>query len=137
VGTVIMMVAASTGGTESGLASIDVPLSGALLGVEWAARCFFDTTLDFEEFQLSFGSVFVVSNDSRQVIATTTLGGLVIGAAASPIGQAAHYVALPDIPVGMGERLFLHAFGSAGAVGVCRCCLHFDFNLDLPKARRR
>jgi len=137
MGTVIQMSATSTGGNESGLAQIDIPLNGNLVGVDWAGYTDFDTTADFQLWQLSFGSALVVTNDSRQVIANVTVGFMRIGAAGIMIGRINHYTPLPQVPVGMGERLFLHSTALAGVVGTIRAMIHFDFDLDKVAVRRR
>lgn len=137
MGSVIQMRATSTGGTESGLASIDSPLDGLIEGVEWNVDTVYDTTLDKQLWQLSFGSVVALVNDSRQVISNLAVGNLILGAGGSAIAAGHMYTKLPDISVSMGERLFLHSFAAAGVVGSAYCCLHMSFNLDLPKARRR
>lgn len=138
MGSVIQMAGVSTGGLESALAQIDVPLNGAILGVEWACFADLETALDDQIWQLSFGSTFNSGNDSRQVISNATLGGVVhLTAVGAVMGQVNSYTKLPDIPVGMGERLFLHSSAAAGVVGSARCMVHFDFDVDQPKARRR
>jgi hypothetical protein len=137
MGTVIAMQVTSTGGTESGLAAIDVPKDGALIGVTWACRTFWDTTLDFQDWQLSFGSASSTANDSRQIISEVSLGTMTIGAAGIMVGQANVYDSIPDIQVGMGERIFLHSIAAVAVVGHVVALLHFDFDLDMPKARRR
>jgi hypothetical protein len=138
MGTVIMMVATSTGGDQSALASIDVPKDGALIGVDWSGHSIYDTTLDFQLWQLSFGSTLSLINDSRQVISMASFGGMtVFTAVGAAIAMIDKYVHIPDIPVGSGERIFLHSTAAAGVAGIVRGLLHFDFDLDLPRARRR
>lgn len=131
------MLGSTTGGTEHAIAAIDIPRAGHLISVEWSVRAFYDTTLDFSDYQLSFGSVGVIANDSRQVISNVTLGGMVFTAGGSIIAVWNSMTILPDVIVGQGERLFLHAISAAGVVGTARVCLGFDFDLDLPRARRR
>jgi hypothetical protein len=131
------MRGASTGGTESALAQIDVPMNGHIVGIEWACNADFDTDNDSQTWQLSFGSVNVDVNDSRQVISTITVGFMTFTAGGSVVAKANGFTMLPDIPVGMGERLFLHSLAAAGVVGVARLVIHFDFDLDQMKVRRR
>jgi len=137
MGTRIQMLAVSTGGVESALASIDIPKNGNLVGVEWAARCSFDTTGDAQTWQLAFGSVIASVNDSRQVISNCTMGVLIIGAAGIMLGGQNFFDVIPDIQVGAGERLYVHSNATAGVVGTALVMLSFDFDLDLPRARRR
>lgn len=137
MGTAIMMAGTSTGGTENGLAQIDSPMAGNLVGVDWAGYCDFDTDNDIGFFQLSFGSTNTVQNDSRQVISNFSFGALTFTAGGSVIGKADHYVPLPDIPIGMGERLWIHGINAAGVVANFRVMLYFDFDLDKVQVRRR
>jgi hypothetical protein len=137
MGTVIQMQAASTGGVESGLAAIDIPKDGSIEGVEWAAYADFDTDNDLQIWQLSFGSTVANVNDSRQVISNCSVGALTFTAGGSVIARGDKYSILPGIPVGAGERLFLHSSAAAAVVGTVRCVISFSFDLDMPKARRR
>jgi hypothetical protein len=132
------MVATSTGGTENALASIDVPMNGNLIGVEWACNSDMDVTGDDQVWQLSFGSTSSVANDSRQVISNLNMGGYVhLTAVGAVVSQGNRYTPLPDVPVGMGERLYLHSIAAAGVVGRAMAVLHFDFDLDKVQVRRR
>ncbi len=137
MGTVIGMVATTTGGVQSALTSIDVPSNGALIGVEWAVSLDGDADGDTFDAELSFGSTSsLASNDTRSRISTVGIG--FAGAAAAPFIPAANsYSQLPDIPVGMGERIYLHSSATAAVVGRIQCNLHFDFNLDKAMVRRR
>lgn len=137
MGTCVQMRAVSTGGTENALASIDVPMNGNIIGVEWSAYCDFDTDSDVQTWQFSFGSTFANVNDSRQVISNITMGWLGLGAAGIMLGQVNQFVPVPSVPVGMGERLYLHSLAAAGVVGVVLAVLHFDFDLDKVQVRRR
>lgn len=137
MGTAILMHGVTTGGTESAIAQIDVPKDGLLIGIEWGIQALFDTTSDSLRAQVSFGSVAVGTNDSRQVVSVANLGAATFTAGGSIIAGDTHYASLPDIPVGAGERLYLHSIGAAGVVATIQAVLHFDFDLDQPKARRR
>lgn len=134
MGTVIQMYSAVV--PADGMASIDVPHDGKLVGVDWAIRALMagaDTTWVA---QLSFGSTgqFAV-NDTRSVISVCSM---YIDLTTSGAGEAFvnKFVILPNIAVGMGERIYLHGAGTA-VVGTLNVCLHFDFELDRAQARRR
>jgi hypothetical protein len=137
MGTRIFMRAASAGGTESGLAQIDVPMNGNLLSVTWNCSAQLDTTGDRGYFQLSFGTAAVDVNDSRQIISQVSLGGLVFATAVGAVLAVANYHDSMEIPVGMGERIFLHGVNDAAVVAIARLILEFDFNLDKVAVRRR
>jgi len=133
----IMMRATSTGGNESGLAQIDVPKDGNLIGVEWASQASYDTSGDFQNWQLSFGASLSITNDSRSIISQHSLGLMnQITAAGEVMGGDNSFTPM-EIPVGQGERIFLHSNASASFVGSVFCTLHFDFTLDRPSVRRR
>lgn len=134
MGTVIQMFASAV--PADGMASIDVPHDGRLVGVDWAIKSAFAGADGAQDIQLSFGSVNqLLINDTRSVISARALihDFTTSGAAMTNINV---FVKLPDIQVGMGERIFLHATGTAVVV-VIKCCLHFDFELDRALARRR
>jgi len=132
------MVASSTGGSENALASIDVPQNGNLIGVEWSGRTAIDTTADHQTWQLSFGSTLSTANDSRQVLSNATMGTHThLTAVGDTVGQVNKFTVIPDVPVGMGERLYLHSSAAAAVVGTVFCLLHFDFDLDKVQVRRR
>lgn len=137
MGTAIMMAGTSTGGTEA-IANIDCPMNGNLVGIEWAGRAIIDTTADFQDWQCSFGSTAVSANDSRQVISNVSVGNHnFLTSVGDAVGRISQFTPLPAIPVGMGERIFLHSIAAAGVVGQIRATLHFDFDLDKVQVRRR
>ena len=138
MGTVIMMAAVATGGNENALASIDVPMTGHLIAVEWAANFLLNLSTEVGRLQLSFGSTYSSANDSRQVISNVNSGKVgEVTAAGEVLGQANTFTILPDLPVGMGERLYLHGSSSAGVTADALVCLHFDYDLDKVSVRRR
>ncbi len=133
MGTVIQLRAGAV--PANAMVSIDCPMAGRLVGVEWAM----DVAASGADFavliQAGFGSVINEGNDSRNVISNSTLAtDLTTSGAAKTFTN--HYSQLPDIPVGMGERIFLHGAGTAITINV-RCALHFDFELDKASVRRR
>lgn len=137
MGSVIKMYATGTGGAENAVAQIDIPMSGDLIGVQWAFAAEVDADQDTAECQLSFRSTGAfATNDDRGVISEcrqehqlTTSGAVVSG--------INFYSALPDIPVGAGERLYLHLNATASTPSVVACMLHFTFDIDKVASRRR
>lgn len=137
MGTLLQMRGVSTGGVEN-LATIDVPMNGEILGVEWNYRLIYDTTADQISFQLSFGSTYADVNDSRQVISNCLSGQFTsISAVGVVVGGDNFHHPIPQVPVSMGERLFLHSSAAAGVVAVCFALVEFSFDLDKVQARRR
>lgn len=137
MGQVIMMRAISTGGTESSLASVDIPNDGFLAGVEWACSSDYDTDNDTQAWQLSFGATAVTTNDNRQVISNIVVGGLTFTAGGSVIANANMYVKLPDVPVAAGERIFLHSIAAASVVGNANVNIHLSADASRAQVRRR
>lgn len=136
MGTNVQMRGATTGGNENGLASIDVPMNGNLVGVTWNVNVDFDTDNDTFQGQLSFGSTGSAVNDSRQVI-SNCMAGVSMPTSAGFVRGDVNYHDPVEIPVNMGERLFLHGLCSATVVAVMNVTLHFDFDLDKVQVRRR
>jgi len=139
MGTVIGMYAGATGGAQNAIASIDVPANGDLVGVDWDVNSDMDTDLDITTFELSFGSTSsITTNDTRSRISTCATGAVsILTAVGASVGKGTKYVALPDIPVGMGERIYLHALSGATTPASAWANLHFSFDLDKAQVRRR
>ena len=136
MGSLIQMVASGSGGSESALASIDVPANGNLVGYSLHATADLDADSDAITFQISFGSTVSLVNDSRQIIGNARLFS-VFTTSGHQNFSVNQYVSLPDIPVGMGERMYLHINAPASTASALFVVLHFDFNLDMPRSRLR
>jgi hypothetical protein len=135
-GTNIMVSGTGTGGVQSAVAQIDVPLAGNLTGVTWNLVGTLNATEEFTAAQISFGSAFTVANDSRQIVSQVIVQAGIITAA----GAVTEYANLYDqveLGVSMGERLYMHLNATAGVITGCQAILHFDFDLDRPSSRRR
>jgi len=138
MGTIIQMRGAITGGSENAIAAIDVPMNGNLIYVSWHATIAYDTDGDYAQFQLSFGSSHSIANDARQVLSNCLVGAFesVTAVGVVPAGINVGFP-IPDVPVGMGERLYVHSLAAAAIVGAVTALLHFDFDLDKVQVRRR
>ena len=136
MGSVIKMQAAITGGAENAVASIDVPMPGHIIGVQWA--CNYDLDADTESVvaQLSFRSTLASANDDRGVI-TEVRGQLNLTTSGGSFGGINTYVQLPDLAAMGGERIYIHSSCSAGVTGTVVALVHFDFDLDKIAMRRR
>lgn len=134
MGTVIQMY--GSGVPANNLASIDVPRDGKMIGIDWAAVVD-PSGADFSvTIQVSFGSTAQSAvNDSRSSISNIRIGADLTTSGAA-VMHANKYTSLPDIAVGAGERIYVHATGTAIVV-TFDVCLHFDFELDRALARRR
>lgn len=136
MGSTIKMVGDITGGDEDGIATIDVPMQGHLVGVDWAAQYHMDADAEYFQAQLSFSSDgSFQANDNRAVISEIR-AELTLTTSGTVPGGINRYVPM-DLPVMAGERIYLHSFGAAGVTGRVGAILHFDFNVPGMVARRR
>lgn len=136
MGTTILLSGTIAGGVESGLASIDVPANGLLVGYDLVHYADLDADGDNSEIQISFGSAFNNANDSRQLIGFSVLNAVFVTSGRALTSQT-KYVSLPDLQVGMGERIYVHSTTTASTPGGFGVILHFDFELDRPRVRLR
>ena len=134
MGTVIQLYAGAT--PADAMASIDVPADGNLVGIDWTVIVAASGADFSNAFQVSFGSTSsFTSNDGRAAISVIRIATDLTTSGAAVV-SASKYVRLPDLPVGMGERIYLHGAGTA-IVQTANALLHFDFDLDRPRARVR
>jgi len=131
------MYGVATGGAEAAIATIDVPMPGRIIGVDWAVRGVLAGTDFFAEAQLSFRSTAsFTTNDDRGLISETrhqcdlTTSGVAEG-------SVNKYSQVPDLAVMGGERLYLHSNSTASYAGTVSCMVQFDFDLDKISMRRR
>lgn len=137
MGSVIKMYANGTGGAENAVAQIDVPMSGALIGVQWAYSAELDGDSDDGQAQLSFrSSGAFTTNDDRGIISEIrTITELITSGVANAFVNVYH--PLPNIPIAAGERLYLHLNTTASTPSYIGVLLHFDFDIDKVASRRR
>lgn len=136
MGSVIKMYGAGDGDTDV-LAQVDIPMSGSLIGLQWAVAADLDADVEYLVAQLSFRSTGTfTTNDDRGVISEVRAQISLTTSGVSPVAIN-NYVPLPDIPIAAGERLYLHINASAGLNSLVGCMLHFDFDIDKVSSRRR
>jgi hypothetical protein len=136
MGTVIKMYAAGTGGTQDALATIDVPMPGHVVGLDWAVYASLATDFLLTA-QLSFRSASAfATNDDRGIISEIKVG-LEITTTGSVAPVWNKYLELPDLAIMGGERLYLHLKATASTVSEIVALIHFDFDLDKISTRRR
>lgn len=137
MGEVIQVAGTSAGGNENALASFDVPVDSTIVGVDWSGFCAFDTTADFNYWQLAFGNTLNTANDARSIISMFNMGRMIVlTAVGAVLGAGNHYVSLPAIRVSAGERIFLHASSSAATVATVFALVHFSASSARPGSRR-
>jgi len=138
MGSIIKLYGAGTGGAQDALGAMDVPMPGHIIGGQWAIRCDLDATDEQFVAQVSFRAASAyTTNDDRGLISEARSRASLITAESSPANNINLYVALPDLPIMGGERLYLHVSASTGVVSDVTFFLHFDFDLDKISMRRR
>lgn len=136
MGSIIQLYATGTGGLQDGLVSVDIPQDGMILGIQYSVTGLLDAASEFLQIQLSFGSSRSNVHDSRQVIWNGALFKFMTTSGTYQ-NELNGYCSLPDLPVGAGERLFVHLNGSAGVTSTVWLCLHLSFDEARPSVRRR
>lgn len=138
MGSIIKMYSGTlTGGTQDALASIDVPMPGNIIGVQWASSVILAATDFTADLQLSFraqGSW--VNNDDRGIVSEIKIRrDLTTSGDVAP--QVNLYIQIPELSVMGGERLYLHALTTTSTAGNFTTLVHFDFDFDKISVRRR
>jgi len=131
--TVIHMFGAGTGGTESALASVDIPQDGEIKGVEWAVNADLDADAESINVECSFIATYQTgTNDSRGIISN---GAARMSLTTSGVALVSINKYTPvDILVAGGERLYLNVNATAGVVSSIACNVYFQ---PARTARRR
>lgn len=135
MGMMQMIIATTTGGTESALAAVDVPQDGNIIGLDWSVRSDLDADGEFTDLQLSFGSQRTAVNDSRQVISSAAMQAYLLtsGYGVATINK---FVGPLKISVSAGERLYIHANSTAGVVTIATVIIYYDFDIGRSLQRR-
>lgn len=137
MGSVITMYGAGAGSAawENG-SQIDVPQNGTLDGVCLSVSTDADADGDTWAMLLSFSSTpGNPGNDSRSAILMYN-NQLQLVTSGIGVGLGLIYCPLPEIPVAVGERIFLHYFAANGVTITVYAGLHFSFNQAVPSNRR-
>lgn len=132
MGSIQKLYATTTGDAA---AAVDVPQSGHIVGVYWSADGPLSADGDILAAELSFGSTNAfAANDTRQVISEIR-GQTQLVTSGQIFISWNQYHPVPDVPVGAGERLFLHL--STGLTVRVACFVYYDFDEGRPGVRRR
>ncbi len=133
----LQLSAAGTGGTEDGAASVDVPEDGELVGVDWAGFATFDATAENLTAELSFiATNTIATNDARGMISQIAARFNVVTTGGGGFGFN-KYVALQDLDVSGGERLYMHLIAAAGLVSRMSCIVHIVSRRSTVRRSRR
>ena len=136
---IIGMFAAGTGGEQPGIAQVDIPQDGFILGIDWDAFALLNATAEFFKAELSFitASLFQ-TNDVRGRISSIS-AAINITTSGGTHSAIQKYVDIKELTVAGGERLFMHLSASGGVASDTRCNIHFEMRGGSTRrsARRR
>lgn len=133
--SIYKLYGAGTGGTESGVASLDIQFDGVITAIHTAHSADLDADTEFSLAEASFlSTATMTTNDARGSLITSELRavGTVAGAIAANSG-----VGPVEIPVSAGERVFLHFNSSASTTSSCHVYLYVSDGADVNQRRRR
>jgi hypothetical protein len=136
MGSIIRMYATTAGGTENGLAAVDIPMNTSLVGVQWACVADLDADDEYWYGQLSFSSAYANTNDQRSAITECRMK-MALTTSGVWVGYQNLYCPMPNLALNAGERLYLHCASSAGVIGIVNAFLAIADDLDRPSVRRR
>lgn len=134
--SVYKLFGAGTGGTESGVAQIDIQFPGVITAIHGALSCVLDGAGEECAVEVSFLSVSTIStNDTRGSLFTMknkigTGTASVNSAKNSGIGGLA-------ISVGAGERVWMHYVATAGVVATAEIYLYVEDGEGAQTPQRR
>ncbi len=136
---VIGIYACGAGGTQDGIAQIDIPQDGFILGLDWDGFIFLNADNEFFRAELSFIATNQLgTNDVSGRISSisTSMHLLTSGANTNSVQK---YVDIKELTVSGGERLFMHFEATAGVISEVRCNVHFEMRGGSTRrsARRR
>lgn len=131
---IIGMYAVISGGEESALANIDIPMDGVITAVDWDMCGNLDADGEEIRAELSFIATHqLTSNDVRGRI-SSVCAQISLTTSGAPVVGVNKFVGPMELPVAGGERLYLHASTTAGVTGDVRCNIHLDV---ATRSRRR
>ena len=136
---IIGMYALVAGGVQDGVAQVDIPQDGFILGLDWDANVFLNASTEFFKCELSFiATNQLQTNDVRGRISSISQATHLLTSGAMSLAIQ-KYVDIKELTVSGGERLFLHIDASATTGGDVRCNVHFEMRGGSTRrsARRR
>lgn len=134
---VLTLYGAGTGGTQSAIAELDIPGDGMITAVDWSAYADLDADGEAMVIGLSFASSEDLNqNDVRSLISVVSGQWSLTTSGAGQSGFNKHVTFSPGIPVFAGERLYLHAVGSASVTSFIHACIHLDTSAGVVGSMR-
>lgn len=132
--SVYKLAASSTGGSQDAIAQLDIQFDGIITAMHGSVANQGTTAGNSVEFEASFLSVNTINtNDTRGSLFTLGMRISAAGAgntANSGVGGLA-------IAVNAGERVWLHALGTASVSGTANIYIYVEDGQGVPVANRR
>lgn len=124
------------GGSQNGLAALDIPANGVLWGIDWAMSALFNADAEELYAEVSFvATAQATSNDVRGIISAIRQQIHLLTSGVSAMGVN-KYVALPTgLNVAGGERLFLNVFSTTGLAGDVNVYVQYEPSARGPARR--
>jgi len=136
--SVYKLAGAATGGTEDGLAQLDVQFDGVITAISGAMRWTATTNADYAQAEVSFISTNTVgSNDTRGSLFQMK-DQIRIGAEGTSKTSVNYSVGGLAIAVNAGERLWLHTVTSTGEPATVDVYIYVEDGqgVQVPNRRR-
>lgn len=134
MGSIQKLYATTTGDNA---ASVDVPQDGHITGVYWSLDGALSADADSIVAELSFGSTNAfTTNDTRQVVSEVRCQTQLV-TSGEVFNAINAYHPVPFLPVGQGERLYLHTSIVGGITVRIAVFVFYDFEEGRPAMRRR
>jgi len=135
---VIGMLALGTGGVQNGIAMVDIPQDGVIIGFDWDMNAILDATLETIQAELSFIATNQLNtNDVRGRLTSISAACTVLTAVGGHVVAVQKWLGSFDLAVAGGERLFMHLNATAGVVSIVRCNIYFDASGTMRRSARR
>lgn len=133
----IAMRGTGAGGSENGVANIDIPEDGFLVGIDWAVNANLNAIGEVALVEISFIQTLQENvNDSRGIISIVRLEfeAVTSGGALVSVNK---WVPFANLDVAGGERLFMNMSASAGVVTNANAVIHLNTRRGAPRRSRR
>lgn len=135
--SIYKLYAAGSGGSEDGIASLDIQADGTIQAINIDARADFDADLEYCAVELSFlGTNTITISDSRGSLLIAQ-GQLNLTTSGGNLGRISNTVSGLTIPVFQGERVYMHVVATAGVNSQVQGYLYVQDQIQAAIRRRR
>lgn len=134
---VIGMYGTSTGGVANAIASVDIPMDGVIVGIDWDANVTMDA--DNEVFDAEFSFIAtnqLATNDVRGRISSIS-AAMTITTSGITLVSIQKWLGSFDLVVAGGERVYVHVVATSGVVSVVRLNIFYDASGTVRRSARR